>query len=101
GLRKTKDLRLLAYLATAFLRTDGLPAFTKTLTIASQWLETYWPQPDPLAGDGDAMARRNALNCFADPMAVVDRVWRLPLVSSRQHGRLRLRHLDIPSRQVD
>ena len=100
SLRKTKDLRLLAYLATALLRTDGLPAFTKTLTTASQWLETYWPQLYPLLDDGDAMGRRNALNCFADPMAVVDRVWRLPIVASRQHGRFSLRDIDIAGGQA-
>jgi type VI secretion system protein ImpA len=100
GLRKTKDLRLLAYLGTAFLRTDGLAAFTKTLTTASQWLETYWPQLYPLLDEGDAMARRNALNCFADPMAVVDRVWRLPIVTSRQHGRFSLRDIDIVGGQA-
>lgn len=100
GLRKTKDLRVLAYLATAFLRTDGLPAFTKTLTTAAQWLETYWPQLYPPLDEGDAMARRNALNCFADPMAVVDRVWRLPIVASRQHGRFSLRDIDIASGQT-
>ena len=32
GLNKSKDLRLLAYLATALLRTDGLPAFAGVLT---------------------------------------------------------------------
>jgi type VI secretion system protein ImpA len=101
GLQKTKDLRLLGYLATAFLRTDdGLVAFTKTLTTASQWLETYWPQVYPPLDEGDAMARRNALNCFADPMAVVDRLWRLPIVSSRQHGRFSLRDIEIASGQV-
>jgi type VI secretion system protein ImpA len=100
GLQKTKDLRLLAYLGTALLRTDGLPAFVKTLTTASQWLETYWPSVYPLLDEGDAMARRSALNCFADPMAVVDRVWRLPLVSSRQHGRFSLRDLEVAQGHV-
>ena len=100
GLQKTKDLRVLAYLGTALLRTDGLPAFVKTLTLASQWLETYWPNVYPLLDEGDAMARRSALNCFADPMAVVDRVWRLPLVSSRQHGRFSLRDLDVAQGHV-
>jgi type VI secretion system protein ImpA len=95
GLSGSKDLRLLAYLGTALLRTDGLAGFGRTITIASQWLETYWPQVYPLLDEGDAMARRNALNCFADPMAVVDRVWRLPLVASRQHGRFSLRDIDI------
>ncbi len=99
ALGKSKDLRLLAYLATALLRTDGLMAFTQTLTTASTWLETYWPQVYPPL-DEDAIARRNALNCFADPMAVVDRVWRLPLVSSRQHGRYSLRDIEISRGQA-
>jgi type VI secretion system protein ImpA len=91
---KSKDLRLLAYLATAVLRTDGLPAFSKTVTTAAQWLDAFWPNVYPLL-DEDAIARRNALNCFADPMAVVDRIWRMPLVSSRQHGRYGLRDVEI------
>jgi type VI secretion system protein ImpA len=94
NLGKSKDLRFLAYLGTALLRTDGLPEFSIVLSTASAWLETYWPQVYPLI-DEDAIMRRNALNCLADPMAVVDRVWRLPLVSSRQHGRFSLRDLDI------
>ena len=99
ALAKSKDLRLLAYLGTALLRTDGLSGFTQTLTAASQWLETYWPQVYPLLGE-DAIARRNALNCFADPMAVVDRVWRLPLVVSRQHGRYSLRDIEMARGQA-
>ena len=99
NLGKSKDLRLLAYLGTAMLRTDGLAAFSQTLTTASQWLEQYWPQVYP-ALDEDAIARRNALNCFADPMAVVDRVWRLPLVASRQHGRFSLRDIEIARGQA-
>ncbi len=100
GLQQTKDLRLLAYLGTALLRTDGLHAFVNTLTTASQWLETYWPSVYPLLDEGDAMARRSALNCFADPMAVVDRVWRLPIVSSRQHGRFSLRDAEVAQGHV-
>jgi type VI secretion system protein ImpA len=99
NLAKSKDLRLLAYLGTALLRTDGLAPFTQTLTTAAQWLDTYWPQVYPPL-DEDALARRNALNCFADPMAVVDRVWRLPLVTSRQHGRYSLRDIEIARGQA-
>jgi type VI secretion system protein ImpA len=94
GLTRSKDLRLLAYLGTALLRTDGLPAFAQVLTVASQWLEAYWPQVYPPL-DEDAIARRNALNCFAVPLGVVDRVGRLPLVTSRQHGRFSLRDIEI------
>jgi type VI secretion system protein ImpA len=99
GLRKSKDLRLLAYLGTALLRTDGLPAYSQVLTAASEWLDQFWPQVYP-ALEEDAIARRNALNCFADPMAVVDRVWRIPLVSSRQHGRFSLRDIEIARGQA-
>lgn len=94
ALSKSKDLRLLAYLGTALLRTDGLPAFFETLTLASQWVDTYWSHVYPLI-DEDAIARRNALNCFADPMAVVERLRRVPLVESRQHGNLSLRDIDV------
>jgi type VI secretion system protein ImpA len=99
GLGKSKDLRVLAYLGTALLRTDGLPAFMHVLTIASRWLESYWATVYPLV-DEDAIARRNALNCLADPMAVVDRLWRLPLVISRKHGRFSLRDIEIARGQI-
>jgi type VI secretion system protein ImpA len=99
ALSKSKDLRLLAYLGTAALRTDGLPAFFDTLTVASEWLKTYWPGLYPLI-DEDAIARRNALNCFADPMAVVERIRRVPLVESRQHGRFCLRDIDLATGQL-
>lgn len=95
-LARSKDLRVLTHLGAALLRTDGLPAFCETLTVAARWLETYWDGVFPPI-DEDAIARRNALNCFADPMAVVDRVWRTPLVASRQHGRFSLRDLDLAS----
>jgi len=99
ALGKSKDLRLLAHLGTALLRTDGVPAFAQTLNVASQWLETHWSQTYPLV-DEDAILRRNALNCFADPMAVVDGLRRVPLVSSRLHGTFSLRDIDIATHQM-
>ena len=99
ALQKSKDLRLLAHLATAVLRTDGLPAFAETLTVASEWLARYWNQVYPLV-DEDAILRRSALNCFADQMAVVDGLRRAPLVDNRQHGRFSLRDFDLASGQM-
>jgi type VI secretion system protein ImpA len=99
ALGKSKDLRLLAHLGTALLRTDGVPAFSETLKVASVWLETYWSQTYPLV-DEDAVIRQNALNCFADQMAVVDCLRRLPLVRSRQHGTFSLRDFEIATGQV-
>jgi len=99
GLRKSKDLRLLAHLGTAALRTDGIGDFASTLMVASEWLEAFWPQVYPLV-DGDVVLRRNALNCFADPIAVIDAVRRAPLVSSRAHGVVTLRDIDIATGQM-
>jgi type VI secretion system protein ImpA len=94
GLRKSKDLRVLAYLGTAALRTDGLPVFAETLSAASHWLETYWAETYPRI-DEDAIARRSALNCLADPMAVIDALRKTTLIASRQHGRFALRQIDL------
>lgn len=94
GLRKSKDLRVLAYLGTASLRTDGLSAFAETLSAASQWLTTYWNETYPRV-DEDVIARRSALNCLADPMAVIDALRKLTLVASRKHGVFGLRQIDI------
>src|SRR3954465_7120899 len=95
----SKDLRLLACLATALLRTDGLAAFSATLPVAASWLET-WPGNGFPLGDENAILRRNALNCLADPMAVLDGVRRTPLVRSRQHGIFSLRDIDMAAGQV-
>ncbi len=94
ALCRSKDLRLLAHLGSALLRTDGLPAFAGTLTIASAWLESYWNETYPRI-DEDAILRRNALNCFADPMAVIDGLRRLPLANNRQHGSFSLRDIEM------
>jgi type VI secretion system protein ImpA len=99
ALGKSKDLRLLAYLGAALLRTDGVPGFAASLNVASEWLATQWRQTYPLV-DEDAVLRRNALNCFADPMAVVDGLRRVPLVRSRQHGTFSLRDIEIATRQI-
>jgi type VI secretion system protein ImpA len=99
ALSKSKDLRLLAHLGAARLRTDGLVAFARTLCVAADWLGTYWAASYPLV-DEDAILRRSALNCFADPMAVIDGLRRLPLVASRQHGAFSIRDIDMATGQM-
>ena len=99
ALAKSKDLRVLAFLGSAALRTDGLSAFADTLTVAAKWLEMYWNPVFPVVSE-DAILRRNALNCFADPMGVVDGLRRLPLVTSRVHGIYGLRDIDIATGQI-
>jgi type VI secretion system protein ImpA len=99
ALRTSKDLRLLAHLGAALLRTDGLPAFVETLKIAAEWLDAYWDTVYPLI-DEDAVLRRSALNCLSDQMAVIDGLRRAPLVSDRQLGRFSLRDVEMAAGQV-
>jgi type VI secretion system protein ImpA len=98
GLGRSKDLRLLAFLGTSLLRTEGIQAFAEVLEIAAAWLDTNWTDTFPQI-DEDAVLRRNALNCFADRMAVVEPLRRAPLVSSRQHGRFALRDVEMATGQ--
>jgi type VI secretion system protein ImpA len=99
ALGTTKDLRVLAYLAASILRIGGISAFVQTLGVASHWLAVYPTQVFPLV-DEDALFRQNALNCFADPVAVIDALRRAPLVSHRQHGRFSIRDLDLASGEL-
>ena len=66
----------------------------ETLTIASRWLEMYWRDTYPRI-DEDGIFRRNALNYFADPIAIVDGVRRAPLIRSAQHGTYSLRDIEM------
>ncbi len=100
ALAQSKDIRLLAHLAASALRTDGLPSFYACLQTAKQWVDEYWPQVYPLVDD-DAILRKNALNAFADRMAIVDAVRRLALVSHRQLGSVSLRDLDVATGQSE
>jgi type VI secretion system protein ImpA len=100
GLEKSKDIRLLAYLGCASLRTDGLPAFADTLSVASQWLKAYWDDTYPRLDEKDATMRKTALENFADQAAVIDGLRRVPLVRSRQHGVFSFRDLEIVNGQL-
>lgn len=99
ALAKSKDLRLLAHLGSAVVRTDGWAPFAEVLATGSKWLDTWWEQVFPRVDD-DAVLRRNALNAFADRMAMVDGVRRAALLVHRQLGSLSVRDLEIAAGQL-
>ncbi len=94
ALSSSKDIRPLSYLAVAGLWKDGVSAFVEGLAAAADWLDHYWDGAYPLV-DEDPVLRSNALNCFADPWAVLDGLRRTPLTESAQHGRFSLRDTEI------
>jgi type VI secretion system protein ImpA len=99
ALGKSRDLRLLAHLAAASLRVDGLKAFCAVVPVAERWLSDQWPLVFPRV-DEDAVLRKNALNCFSDRMAVIDALRRAPIASHRQLGTFSLRDIEIAGGQL-
>ena len=99
ALGQSRDLRLLAHLAAAEIRIDGLAAFCDLLTVTDRWLAERWDLVYPRVTD-DAVLRKNALSCFADRMGVVDGLRRAPIVAHRQLGSYSLRDLELANGQL-
>jgi type VI secretion system protein ImpA len=99
ALEKSRDLRLLAHLAAAVSRTDGLDALCSVLCVAESWLKNHWIAVFP-GIEEDTVIRKNALMSFADRMAIVDAVRRAPIVVHRQLGSYSLRHLELATGQL-
>lgn len=94
ALAQSKDLRLLAHFGAAQLRLGGLSGFAEVLMVAGRWFADF-PQALFPRVDEDAILRKNALNAFADRMAILDALRRQPFVSNPQLGAFSLRHFDI------
>ena len=76
------------------LRTDGLAEFATVLDGTREVAQEWWAQVYPRV-DEDAILRRNALNGFADRMAVVDGLRRATLLQHPQLGSLSIRDIEI------
>lgn len=99
GLEQSRDLRLLANLAAAALRTDGLQRFCDLMYVAARWFDDHPDHVYPRV-DEDAILRKNALNSLSDRMAIVDAVRRQPFVMHPQLGAYALRHFEIASGKI-
>ena len=96
ALKESKDLRVLAHFIAASIRLDPLPEVLRIFPLVETWLSRYWETVYPLIDD-DAIMRRNALTLFADRVAIVDALRRMPLVSDQRFGSFCVRDLDIAS----
>jgi type VI secretion system protein ImpA len=94
ALAASKDFRLLTHLGCALIRTGGLGEYASVLGVASKWLETWWTEVYPRVDD-DAILRKNALNGFADRMAIVDGLRRVPVLRHPQLGSYSIRDIEI------
>jgi type VI secretion system protein ImpA len=99
ALGQSQDLRLLAHLAAASLRVDGLKSFCELLQVTDQWLTERWELVFPRV-DEDAVLRKNALSCLSDRMAIIDPLRRTAIAAHRQLGSFCLRDLELASGEL-
>ncbi|WP_129525723.1 type VI secretion system protein TssA [Achromobacter agilis] len=92
-LERTRDLRVIGLLTSAWTEIRGLPGYSDGLALAVDTLERYWEPLHPRldsVGEDDPMPRMNALAAFGDMQGCARSVRSASLVSG-VHGQLTLR----------
>lgn len=108
-LKRSRDLRILVYLALAAVREHGFVGLRDSLVLLQGLAEKHWdhihPLPDP--DDKDPVMRVNAVSGLVAPMGTFDdqyefvaKVLDSPLTNSRQLGRFSLRHHRIAKGEI-
>lgn len=96
-LTRTKDMRVVSYLARASLHQDGVVGFERALHILRGYLETFWdsvhPELDHEDND-DPTYRTNTLITFCDEQGMLRDLRDAPLVASRAIGKFSLRDVE-------
>ena len=100
ALGQSRDLRVLVHLAAATLRLEGIGPFCAVLAVADRWMTEHWELVFPRVAE-DALLRKNALSCLADPMAIVAHFRRAVMVTQRQFGSVTLRDIELATGQPD
>jgi type VI secretion system protein ImpA len=115
-LERTRDLRILVYLALAELKLRGAPGFRDGVVLLQRSITSYWPTLFPALDpddNNDPTFRVNAIaamspggDTFGDPLNFPERLRNMTLAESRQAGRVCLRDIllstgELPAREND
>ncbi len=102
-LARSKDLRLAILLTRALLHTEGFAGIASGLELIRRLLQDYWegvhPRLDP--EDGDPTMRLNALAALNSIDAVLGDLRASFIFDSRQHGRLKVRELEVAQGRLE
>ena len=102
-LSRTKDLRVVSYLARALVETEGLVGLSASLDLARELVGQRWddvhPRLDP-EDDNDPTMRINAIASLSDPDTMLRSIRQAPLVSSQALGRYGLRDVQIATGEL-
>jgi len=96
-LERTRDVRVGAHLATARLRTGGLPEWSCAVGLVRGWLETFWDEVHPVVDEGDPVERINAVGALAAADDVMPYLRRTQVLRVERVGSFTLRDLRIMS----
>jgi type VI secretion system protein ImpA len=102
-LGRTKELRLVLYLALSLLKLEGVPGLRDGLAVLRGVLERYWDNVHPqldAEDDYDPLERINIIaslspppDTYGDPMMFLQRLREAPLCDSKQLGKYSLRDI--------
>jgi type VI secretion system protein ImpA len=102
-LRRSKDLRVAVHLATAWLRSSGMPGWAAGMGLVRGLLENFWegvyPQLDA-EDDNDPTARVNAVVPISSLDGALAYFQITPFVQSPRLGRFSLRDLRIANGEL-
>jgi len=101
--KRTKDLRIAAYLTQALIRTQGWNGFCDGLTLIHGLLAQYWESVYPLLDpddDNDPTSRINTIVTLCDPEMTLDGLRFAPLVNARGIGSFGLRDWQIANKEI-
>lgn len=102
-LARSKDLRVAVLLTRALTHTESILGLAAGLGLVHGLLERYWDQVHPVLevdADNDPTERLNALAPLADSETLIKDLRETELVSSREHGQLRVRDVEIALRRL-
>lgn len=97
-LKRSKDLRIVALLVRALVRSEGFGALLPGLQLILDLLERYWDDVHPLLEaeeDNDPTMRMNALAPLVDAEALIRDLRMSSFMRSRQHGQITPRDIEV------
>ncbi|MEO1527599.1 MAG: type VI secretion system protein TssA, partial [Planctomycetota bacterium] len=103
-LERTKDMRVVVFLARAYLHEEGLPKFAATLELLRGYVENFWDSVHPELDhddNDDPTYRTNTLTTLCDDETTLRELRDAPLVSSRAVGRFSLREIERASESAE
>lgn len=101
--KRTRDLRIIDYVARASVRTHGYAGLNDALILLRGSLERYWESVHPMLDpedNNDPTARVNIIGSLCDAQTMLSGIRQAPLVRSRALGRFGLRDIAIASGEM-